>query len=274
MALTTCPECGQMVSSTAKVCPHCGYDLSTEITIADPENFLGADDYKKMTENQQAGNGQYRDQQMAPSRLNNRKNTSEDEDNYQGKNINKSSNKNNYTGAVNTENGKKSKSRPIIRRKTKTKTKYKKKRKSGLFSSSGKSSWDAGYRKQRNRQSRDDRRDGRGLGCLFHLIIWVIIIVLLFFGIRRYGSTIVSYAKEFINNHKTTEESSEPGNTVEGSQTGGNSSAGEDSDANTGEDGNLTGTTDGSTNGQNNSDDGADTGNGIGESSHLLDEVK
>lgn len=41
MALNPCPDCSNMVSSTAKTCPKCGYDLTIKIT----ENFQETENY-------------------------------------------------------------------------------------------------------------------------------------------------------------------------------------------------------------------------------------
>lgn len=46
MALVTCPECNQEVSSSANTCPHCGYKINSgSVNTLNSSNFnLGVDD--------------------------------------------------------------------------------------------------------------------------------------------------------------------------------------------------------------------------------------
>lgn len=52
MALISCPECGQSVSSTCKTCPHCGFDMTHEASqkdLAIASKALGKGEQRKIT---------------------------------------------------------------------------------------------------------------------------------------------------------------------------------------------------------------------------------
>lgn len=242
MELKKCPKCGGDILESSKFCSHCGYEMPPEISIVDPETFLGPDEYKQMTEytqtrteNDETDHSNYTSSREAG-------NTDANKGVRKKQTIQKKPYSNNKNSVQSYEDNQTTRHKTKVKHKVKHKTKHRTKRDWGFFSSK---------KRARRPRRRKERSRGGLFGFLFKLILLVAVAAALFWGYRKYGDRIISYAKDFYNNRIKTEGTAEPGQ-----DTNAGENSGHDTDTGNKEDApNDTGTV---------TENKTDTGDGVG----------